>query len=173
MCQEIQTISSINEPIEGKKETIKLTTQKKFRSRISMIRVLRRKEKFTTALFALVSAFFFCNIWFLGEVILKTIAGAAKVEDPGFKAFLNNYEIISRLMRMLNSCTNVFIYCVVDRTFKTLFKYYLKRLAYVMTCTQFKSIKPSTRERDLKEGRISSHHDNSESQCRPLSSNPK
>jgi hypothetical protein len=169
MRHELQTFVSTNEQTDSNG----ITAEKKIRSRISMIRVFRRKEKFTTALFALVIAFFFCNIWFLGEVILKTVSSAAHVEDPGFETFLDNYEIISRLMRMLNSCTNVFIYCVVDRTFKTLFKYYLKRLAFLMSCKLIKSIEPSLQERDLKEGRINSTHNNSESQSRPMSSNTK
>ena len=169
MRHELQTFVSTNEQTDSNG----ITAEKKIRSRISMIRVFRRKEKFTTALFALVIAFFFCNIWFLGEVILKTVSSAAHVEDPGFETFLDNYEIISRLMRMLNSCTNVFIYCVVDRTFKTLFKYYLKRLAFLMSCKLIKSIEPSVQERDLKEGRINSTHNNSESQSRPMSSNTK
>ena len=83
------------------------------------------------ALFALVSAFFCCNIWFLGEVLLDGADIKAK-----------NYEILSRLMRMLNSCTNIFIYCFVDRTFKRYFKEYLKRIPYLMTCTLVEVAKP-------------------------------
>ena len=85
-----------------------------------MLRTLRRKEKYTTALFALVAAFFFCNIWFFGEVILKAVK--SETESDNFVQFVDNYEIISRFMRMMNSCTNIVIYCVVDRTFRQLFK---------------------------------------------------
>ena len=61
---------------------------------------------------------------------------------------MDNYEIISRLMRMLNSCTNIFIYCVVDRTFRQLFKNYLKRLANLLTCTMLKSLRKVDKVRE-------------------------
>ena len=103
----------------------------KFRQIWEMLKKLRKQEKFTVALFALVTSFFFCNIWFLLEVIFK---------GTGIKE--RNYEIISRLMRMLNACTNVFIYCIVDRSFKRYLKNYLKRIPYLMTCTLVEAVKP-------------------------------
>ena len=159
-------LKSLNTTDQTKSESVKelLAPEKNFRARINMLRKLRRKEKYTTALFALVSAFFFCNIWFFGEVILKAVKST--ITSGNFDVFVDNYEIIARLMRMLNSCTNIFIYCVVDRAFRNLFKNYLKRLAYLMTCTLFKSLNQPDQFRE------SSIQDTSHSEhlSRPLSS---
>ena len=166
--EKLKTISCLHEQIETK-ETRKKNTNVNFRSRISTIRKSIGKEKFITILFALVASFFFCNIWFLGECILRTVSAAVMVEDPGFEDFLKNYRIISRVMRMLNSCTNVFIYCLVDRNFRKLFSYYLKRLMYLMTCKCIKSMKPLSAEQDLKNERTNNEKTNSKAQSHPLS----
>ena len=137
--EEIRKISSISVPESGGlHKTKKDTTIDKVRSRIKILKTLRKREKFTTALFALVTSFFICNVWFLGEAI----ADGVRLKGDA-KSIFENYEIISRLMRMLNSCTNVFIYCVVDRTFKNFFKQDLKSIAYYMSCTLLKNLKPT------------------------------
>ena len=107
--------------IEINKKESHTESAEKRQSRLNTLNSLRNSEKFTLALFALVTSFFFCNIWFLGEMIFDGIGNKSE-----------NYEIISRLMRMLNACTNVLVYCIVDHTFKKYFKNYL---LYLMSCT--------------------------------------
>ena len=85
--QEIKSISIINQPLSII-APVRKTTKRKPNSCISMIRISIGQEKFTKALFALVFAFLICNICFLGEVILKTISSAAKLEEPFFNTFL-------------------------------------------------------------------------------------
>ena len=141
-------IKSLNATCITESENVpkSVVPKKTIRARFDKLRTLRRKEKYTTALFALVSAFFLCNIWFFVEVILNAVKSLMK--SGSFFIFLDNYEIISRLMRMLNSCTNIFIYCVVDRTFRQLFKNYLKRLANLLTCTMLKSLRKVDKVRE-------------------------
>jgi hypothetical protein len=150
--EEIRKISSISVPESGGLHKTKNdTTIDKVRSRIKILKTLRKREKFTTALFALVTSFFICNVWFLGEAI----ADGIRLEGDA-KSIFENYEIISRLMRMLNSCTNVFIYCVVDRTFKNFFKQDLKSIAYYMSCTLIKNLKPTEIREEDSNGRSQS-----------------
>ena len=139
--------------------------KKTIRARFDKLRTLRRREKYTTALFSLVSAFFLCNIWFFGEVILSAVKSVFKSDS--YLTFLDNYEIISRLMRMLNSCTNIFIYCAVDRTFRQLFKHYIKRFANLLTCTLLKSLRKVD---ELRESTIQDISQNVELVSRPISS---
>jgi hypothetical protein len=185
--RELKVFSVIGE-IDDINDTAKIKTKKNLCSRISMIRKSIGKEKFITALFGLVTAFLFFNSWYLGEKILTTISsemkhtkaaysgsdvslkiisGEDKVEDSGFETFLCNYRIISRVMRMLNSCTNVLIYCMADEKFRALFKIYLKRLLYLMTCKCSKSIKPLNEDHDLRKRRSDSQTNISKLQSHP------
>ena len=107
---------------------------KKIRTLSKVLRGLRTGDKFTMALFSLVTAFFICNIVFMGELMMKAVRAVGGVKF----AFKKQYEIVSRLMLVLNSCTNVFIYCFADRTFKKHFKDHLKHIWYLMTCKQIK-----------------------------------
>ena len=125
---------------------------------LSMLKRMRKQEKFTTALFALITAFCLCNIWFLVECILKTV----EFQDDATEEMVENFEIFSRLMRMLNSCTNVFIYCIVDRTFRTYFKTYLRRIASFLTC----NLAPVNTEKDDSKTRVSETGYQSETQIR-------
>ena len=109
----------------------------KIQSPMKILKTLRRREKFTIALFALVASFFLCNVWFFGEVIADCI----RLKVDANIAF-ETYEVVTRVMRVLNSCTNVLIYCVVDRTFKTFLKQDLKRIIYYISCTLIKHFEP-------------------------------
>ena len=110
---------------------IEMTNASKIRKRLNFINALRKTEKFTLALFAVVGAFLICNVWYLIEVILKSL-------DPKIIGSIPKYATISRLMRTLNSCTNVLVYCFADRTFKRYLKRYIYRILYYASCGYIK-----------------------------------
>ena len=97
---------------------------------------LRKQEKVTFALFALVILFFFCNIPYVIDEILKAGSETRKTY------FQKNFEIISRVMRVVNSCSNVLVYCVADRRFRGYLKMYLTRIPYLMSCKKLSLLKP-------------------------------
>ena len=122
-----------------------------FRARWNFIMKLRKTEKFTLALFAVVAAFLFCNVWYLVEVILKAISSGIIYDC------MPKYGSLSRFMRTFNACTNVLIYCFADRTFKRYLKNYLCYIVYRMSCTLIKLQSVSQGDRNSS-GRYSQAH---------------
>ena len=121
--------SNENSTISDKQLEMSTDRCLKCSARLNFIKKLRKQEKFTLALFAVVSGFLFCNIWYLIEVILKAI-------DSGIVYnCLRMYDTLSRFMRTFNACTNVLLYCCVDRTFNRYLKRYLCRVVYLLSCT--------------------------------------
>ena len=110
---------------------LKMNSASKIRTRLNFIKALRKTEKFSLALFAVVGAFLICNVWYLVEVILKSV-------DPKIMRSVPRYGTISRLMRTLNSCTNVLVYCFADRTFKRYLKRYIYKILSFLSCTLIK-----------------------------------
>ena len=102
-------------------------TKFKVRSCFSFVDNFREEDKLSLALFVVTGAFLFCNVWYVGEEMLKTF-GLDVDKVP-------NYLIISRFMRTLNACTNVLVYCFADRTFKKYLKRNIWHLLYVMSCS--------------------------------------
>lgn len=114
------------------KEKLQMTmelksTNGKFENIFAALKLMRKKEKFTLVLFGLAILFFCCNIWYLIEVILKTLT-----IKPNWQ---RKYEIASRLMRLMNSCTNVFIYGMVNPSFRKPFRNCLRSMQNIVTCS--------------------------------------
>jgi hypothetical protein len=122
-----------------------------FRARWNFIMKLRKTEKFTLALFAVVAAFLFCNVWYLVEVILKAISSGIIYDC------MPKYGSLSRFMRTFNACTNVLIYCFADRTFKRYLKNYLCYIIDRMSCGLIKLQTGPQGDRDFS-GRFSQAH---------------
>ena len=87
----------------------------------------RKEDKLSLALFVVTGAFLFCNVWYVGEQMLKSF-GLDVDKVP-------NYLIISRFMRTLNACTNVLVYCFADRTFKKYLKKNIWHILHLMSCS--------------------------------------
>jgi len=115
----------------GRGAQLDMSNASKIRKRLNFIKAMRKTEKFTLALFAVVGAFLICNVWYLVEVILKSV-------DPKIMRSVPHYATLSRLMRTLNSCTNVLVYCFADRTFKRYLKRYIYRILFVLSCSLIK-----------------------------------
>ena len=103
------------------------STNSKVRSCFSFVDNFRKEDKLSLALFVVTGAFLFCNVWYVGEEILKTF-GLHVDKFP-------NYLTISRFMRTLNACTNVLVYCFADRTFKKYLKKKIWHLLYLLSCS--------------------------------------
>ena len=100
------------------------STKSKVRSCFSFVDNFRKEDKLSLALFVVTGAFLFCNVWYVGEEMLKS-----------FGLDVPNYLIISRFMRTVNACTNVLVYCFADRTFKKYLKKNMCHLLYLMSCS--------------------------------------
>ena len=59
--EKLATRTSIRSSVSSKKASFEQGST--FRSRLNFIMKLRKQEKFTLALFAVVTAFLFCNVW--------------------------------------------------------------------------------------------------------------
>ena len=145
----------------AKRIELEMSNVSKIRSRLNFIKSLRKTEKFTLALFAVVGAFLICNVWYLIEVILKSLPLKIMGSVP-------KYATLSRLMRTLNSCTNVLVYCFADRTFKRYLKKYLYRILHAVSCTLIKP--PPSVQGDGSTGQFLSEHTNQNSKAPPSSS---
>ena len=96
---------------------------------LSFVNKIRKLDELSFALFIVVGAFLFCNVWYVGEEMLKTF---------GFDVDkVPNYLIISRFMRTLNACTNVLVYCFADKTFKNYLKENIWHILHLMSCSAF------------------------------------
>ena len=105
-------------------------TKSKVRSCFSFVDDFREEDKLSLALFVVTGAFLFCNIWYVGEEVVKAL------QTFGYDiAAVPNYLIISRFMRTLNACTNVLVYCFADKTFKKHLKKNIWHLLYLMSCS--------------------------------------
>ena len=94
----------------------------------------RTEDKLSFALFGLIIVFFLCNSWFLFKKIMDSV--------KFYPWWRPNFEIVTRLMRTLNACVNVFVYCIADFSFRKYFSYYLRKILYLMTCTLISSLRP-------------------------------
>ena len=101
----------------------------KGRSCFSFVDKIRKLDKLSFALFVVVGAFLFCNVWYVGEEMLKTL---------GFDVDkVPNYLIMSRFMRTLNACINVLVYAFADKTFKNYLKENIWHILHLMSCSAF------------------------------------
>ena len=106
------------------------SAESKVRSCLSFVDKIRKLDNLSLTLFVVTGAFLFCNIWYVGEEVVKAL------QTFGYDiAAVPNYLIISRFMRTLNACTNVLVYCFADRTFKKYLKRNIWHLLYVMSCS--------------------------------------
>ena len=116
--------------IESRNSIDSSSTESKVRSCFSFVDRMRKLDKLSLALFVVTGSFLFCNVWYVGEELLKTF-GLDVDKVP-------NYFIISRFMRTLNACTNVLVYCFADRTFKKYLKKNIWHLLHLMSCSVFR-----------------------------------
>ena len=107
------------------------------KSKRKFIQRLKRHEKLTFALFGIVILYFFCNTFYVIELSLKE---GLKDCTPSYQ---KNYEVISRLLRVINACSNVIVYCVADRTFRRYIRFYLKRMFYPLFCKLIPVLEPT------------------------------
>jgi hypothetical protein len=112
------------------------------KSKRKFIQRLKRHEKLTFALFGIVILYFFCNTFYVVELSLKE---GLKDCNPSYQ---KNYEVISRLLRVINACSNVIVYCVADRTFRRHIRFYLKRMFYPLFCKLIPVLEPTTVDED-------------------------
>lgn len=116
-----------NKLLQGKVTTTSAEVQKQqdeMKKNDSII--LRKTEKLSHALLALVAVFLFCTSWKLVEEIMDGFKLKPYWED--------NFEVIVRLFLVLNSCANVFIYGMVNNRFKQHVIDFLKGIVKVMAC---------------------------------------
>ena len=78
--------------------------------RSSQLNAIKKKDKLTVALFALVTVFTLTNCCFLVEEILDAFDF-----DPSWE---NGFEFATQLIVHTNACVNIFIYWMVDGSFK-------------------------------------------------------
>ena len=106
------------------------SAESKVRSCLSFVDKIRKLDNLSLTLFVVTGAFLFCNIWYVGEEVVKAL------QTFGYDiAAVPNYLIISRFMRTLNACTNVLVYCFADRTFKKYLRKNTSHLLYLMSCS--------------------------------------
>ena len=103
-------------------------------SKRKFIQRLKRHEKLTFALFGIVILYFFCNTFYVIELSFKL-----KDCTPSYQ---KNFEVISRLLRVVNSCSNVMVYCVADPTFRRYIIFYVKRMFYALFCKLIPILEP-------------------------------
>ena len=120
----------LNRTVKMDKTAMRPTSKSKFLDR------LKRNEKVTFALFGIVALYFFCNTFFVIEEVMKA---ALKKNKPEYRV---NFDIISRLMRVINAVSNVLIYCVADVKFRRLLRFYLKRMFYPLFCKLIPVLEP-------------------------------
>ena len=117
--------------------TVKMDdTAKRPDSKSKFLDRLKRNEKVTFALFGIVALYFFCNTFYVIEEVMKA---ALKKNKPEYRV---NFDIISRLMRVINAVSNVLIYCVADVKFRRLLRFYLKRMFYPLFCKLIPVLEP-------------------------------
>ena len=92
--------------------------------------------------------FFLCNSFFIIELTLKIV-----IKDSCSPSYQKNFEIIVRLMRILNAISNALVYCIADRTFRRHLRFYLKRIFYPLFCKMIPILEPKTVEEES-----STHH---------------
>ena len=99
----------------------------KTKSCFSFLDKMRKSDKISLALFLVVAAFLFCNIWYVGEEMLKSFG-----IDVGR---VPNYLAISRFMRTLNASINVLVYSFADERFKNDLKKNIRHLLDLIFCS--------------------------------------
>ena len=109
---------------------------------------MKRHEKLSFALFGIVFKKFLCNSFFIIELSLKIV-----IKDGCSPSYQKNFEIIVRLMRILNAISNALVYCIADRTFRRHLRFYLKRIFYPLFCKMIPILEPKTVEEES-----STHH---------------
>ena len=132
-----KSTSNLSKEPQNKKITLNENAEKSA-SKWKFLDKLKRHEKITFALFGIVTLYFFCNTFYVTEEILKA---ALKKNKPSYR---RNFEILSRFMRVLNACSNVFVYCVADQKFRRYLRYYLKKLFYPLFCKMIPILEPRT-----------------------------
>ena len=95
------------------------------KSFFSFVGKIRKSDKISFALFLVVAVFLFCNVWYVGEEMLKTF---------GFDSS-PNYLIISRFFRTLNASINVLVYSFADKRFKNYLKKNIWNLLDLIFCS--------------------------------------
>ena len=103
------------------------STESKRMSCFSFLGKIKKSDKISLALFLVVAAFLFCNVWYVGEEMLKSFG-----IDVGR---VPNYLTISRFMRTLNACINVLVYSFADEKFKSYLKQNICRLLDLIFCS--------------------------------------
>ena len=104
---------------------------------------MKRHDKLSFALFGIVLQKCLCNSFYIIELILKAV-----IRDGCSPSYQKNFEIIVRLMRILNAISAALVYCLADRTFRRHLRNYLKRIFYPLFCKMIPILEPKTVEED-------------------------
>ena len=103
----------------------RMVSLEKEQNRIAL-NMLKRRDKLTSILFALVIVFLFCNTWRLIEEACDAF------HETG--AWVQYFEVVTRLIVTLHCSCNVFVYGIMNRQFMNECKAAVKHLYALVTC---------------------------------------
>jgi len=146
-----KTIERTQEQDVPKKQTIQIndkpvrknSRKESFKRKRKFVDNVKRHEKLSFALFGIVICKFVFNTFYVVELIFKTY-----LKDHCHPSYQKNFEIIVRLMRIINAMSNTAVYCIADRTFRRYIRFYLKRIFYPMFCKLIPVLEPTTVDED-------------------------